>query len=65
MTLQRRLLVYLMLCAPLVWVVAFAISFDRARDEVDELFDTELIRLVRQVHALLPADGDASRVSFG
>lgn len=64
MTLQRRLLVYLMLCAPLVWVVAFAISFDRAREEVDELFDTELIRLVRQVHALLPADGDASRVSF-
>ena len=64
MTLQRRLLVYLMLCAPLVWAVTFAISFDRARDEVDELFDTELVRLVRQVHALLPADGNADRISF-
>ena len=65
MTLQRRLLVYLLLCAPVVWAVALAISFDRARYEVDELFDTELIRLARQVHALLPADGDAGSVSFG
>lgn len=65
MTLQRRLLVYLVVCAPLVWAVAFAISFDRARDEVDELFDTQLVRMVRQVHALLPPDGDARRVSFG
>ena len=65
MTLQRRLLVYLLLCAPIVWALALAISLDRARHEVDELFDTELIRLARQVHALLPADGDAGRVSFG
>ena len=64
MTLQRRLLLYLLICAPVVWALAFAISIDRARHEVDELFDTELIRLARQVHALLPDDGDASRVSF-
>ncbi len=65
MTLQRRLLLYLTICAPLVWAVTFAVSFDRARDEVDELFDTELVRLARQVHALLPADGDAREVTFG
>ncbi|MCR5886016.1 sensor histidine kinase N-terminal domain-containing protein [Rhizobacter sp. J219] len=64
MTLQRRLLVYVLVCAPLVWAVAFAVSFDRARSEVDELFDTQLMRMVRQVHALLPPDGDATRISF-
>ena len=40
MSLQRRLLVYLLLCAPLVWGVAVVVSADRARDEVNELFDT-------------------------
>ena len=65
MTLQRRLLLYLLICALAVWGLALAISFHGARDEVDELFDTELIRLARHVHALLPSDGDASRLSFG
>jgi two-component system, OmpR family, sensor histidine kinase QseC len=53
MTLQRRLLIYLLLCAPLVWGVALLASADRARDEVNELFDTEIIRLSRQVQATL------------
>lgn len=53
MSLQRRLLVYLMLCAPLVWAVALIYSVDRARHEVNELFDTEIIRLARQVQATL------------
>ncbi|CAN7737179.1 ATP-binding protein [Variovorax sp. LjRoot175] len=54
MSLQRRLLTYLVVCAPLVWAVALFVSVDRARHEVNELFDTELIRLARQVHARLP-----------
>jgi two-component system sensor histidine kinase QseC len=53
MTLQRRLLVYLLLCAPLVWAVTLYVSVDRARQEVNELYDTELIRLARQVQATL------------
>jgi two-component system sensor histidine kinase QseC len=52
-SLQRRLLVYLLLCAPLVWGAALVASADRARDEVNELFDTEIIRLARQVQATL------------
>jgi two-component system sensor histidine kinase QseC len=52
-SLQRRLLLYLLLCAPLVWAVALVVSADRARHEVNELFDTELIRLARQVQATL------------
>jgi two-component system sensor histidine kinase QseC len=52
-TLQRRLLLYLLLCAPLVWALALLASADRARHEVNELFDTEIIRLARQVQATL------------
>jgi two-component system sensor histidine kinase QseC len=53
MSLQRRLLVYLLLCAPLVWAVAVYFSVDRARHQVNELFDTEMIRLARQVQSTL------------
>ncbi|WP_295849829.1 ATP-binding protein [uncultured Xylophilus sp.] len=53
MSLQRRLLLYLLLCAPLVWGVALYFSVHRARHQINELFDTELIRLARQVHSTL------------
>ena len=53
MSLQRRLLVYLLLCAPLVWALALVVSAERARHEVNELFDSEIIRLARQVQATL------------
>lgn len=59
MSLQRRLLVYLLISAPLVWLAAGFASMRLAQHEVDELFDTELIRLARQVQVTLavPADG--------
>ena len=53
MSLQRRLLLYLLVCAPLVWALALFSSLQRARHEVNEMFDTELIRLARQVQATL------------
>jgi two-component system sensor histidine kinase QseC len=53
MSLQRRLLIYLLVSAPLVWAVALYVSVDRARSEVNELFDTEMIRLSRRVQATL------------
>lgn len=53
MSLQRRLLLYLLVCAPLVWGVALYLSVQRARHEVNEMVDSELIRLARQVHATL------------
>ena len=63
MSLQRRLMLYLLVCAPLVWAVAVFVSIDRSRREVNELYDTELIRLARQVQATLipslPVLGDA------
>ena len=53
MSLQRRLLLYLLVCAPLVWGIALYFSVSRARHEVNELYDTELIRLARQVQSTL------------
>lgn len=56
MSLQRRLLLYLLICAPLVWGVALYESIKQARFEVNELYDAELIRLARQVQATLRPD---------
>ncbi|MBX3608029.1 MAG: sensor histidine kinase N-terminal domain-containing protein [Piscinibacter sp.] len=53
MSLRRRLLLYLLISAPLVWLVALGVSLQAARHEVDELFDTEMIRLARQVQVTL------------
>lgn len=60
MSLQRRLLLYLLICAPLVWGVALFVSINRARYEVNELFDTELIRLAAQVQATLNFDSSST-----
>lgn len=53
MSLQRRLLIYLLICAPVVWGAAAWVSSSWARTEVNELFDTEMIRLTWQVQATL------------
>ena len=55
MSLRRRLLLYLLLCAPAVWAAALVFSVQQARREVNEMFDTELIRLARQVETMLSA----------
>lgn len=52
-SLQRRLLLYLLVCAPLVWGMTMLVSAHRARHEVNELFDTQIIRLALQVQSTL------------
>jgi two-component system sensor histidine kinase QseC len=59
-TLQRRLLLMIVLVAPLVWAAAAAGAWWRAQHEIDELYDTELVRLARQVLALLPPTMEAA-----
>lgn len=54
LSLQRRLLLYLLISAPVVWSVALGFSMVKARHEVNELFDTEMIRLARQIQVLSP-----------
>jgi len=58
-TLQRRLLLLLLVAVPLVWVIAVMTSLWRARHEVNELFNTDQIRLAQQVLALVEHWGDA------
>jgi len=57
MSLQKRLLLYLLISAPLVWVVALVASAQFARDEINELYDSEMIRLAREVQATLRPPG--------
>ena len=66
MSLRRRLLLYLLISAPLVWLLALTASSFRARAEVNELFDSEMIRLARQVQLTLVGvntDGEATHPS--
>ena len=56
MSLQRRLLLYLLICAPLVWAVGLFFSVQRTRHEVNELYDSELVRMSRQVQSTLRPD---------
>jgi two-component system sensor histidine kinase QseC len=56
MSIERRLLWLLLICAPLVWALGLGVSVNRAQQEVNELFDTEMIRLSRQVQATLVLD---------
>jgi len=55
MTLQRRLLILLLAGAPLAWALAVGFAVWRASFEINELFDTQQVRLAQQVAALLPS----------
>jgi two-component system, OmpR family, sensor histidine kinase QseC len=61
MTLQRRLLLIVLIGAPVVWLLALAIGAWSARKEINELFDTQQVRMAQQLAALLdsmpPAPG--------
>jgi len=64
LSLQRRLMLYLLVAAPLVWLMAVAVSVNRAQHDVNELFDSELIRLARQVQVVL-GDGAGNAKGSG
>jgi two-component system sensor histidine kinase QseC len=55
MTLQRRLLLLLLIAAPLIWALAVGIALWRASVEINEFFDSQQVRLAQQVAALLPS----------
>lgn len=55
MTLQRRLILWVLVIAPLAWLLTTAATYWQARHEINELYDTDMMRLAQQVHALLPA----------
>jgi two-component system sensor histidine kinase QseC len=55
MTLQRRLLQLLLIGAPLTWAIALGVALYTAGHEINELFDTQQVRLAQQVMALAGA----------
>ena len=56
MTLRRRLLLLLLAGAPLVWLLTLMLTLVIAKREINELFDTQQVRLAQQVLVMLPAD---------
>lgn len=63
MTLQRRLLVLLLVGVPLIWAASLVAAILHAREEIYELFDTQEIRLAQQVMSVLPLAGDGGPVA--
>lgn len=57
MTLQRRLILAVLLAVPLGWLLSLAGTYWRATHEINELYDTDMLRLAEQtlaVASLLP-----------
>jgi len=54
MTLQKRLIVALLLTAPLSWALTIGMTYWRAAHEINELYDTDMVRMAQQMRALLP-----------
>ena len=57
MTLKRRILIWLSMIAPLIWLVAIVAAWFTSRHEIDELFDTQQVKLAQQVLATLSGTG--------
>lgn len=49
MSLQKRLVMYLLIAAPVAWLMALVFSVHQTKNEVNELFDAQMIHLARQV----------------
>jgi len=63
MTLQRRLIIAVLLAAPLAWLLTIAGTYWRAKHEINELYDTDMLRLAEQTLAvamLLPPSATSS-----
>ncbi|OZI60733.1 ATP-binding protein [Bordetella genomosp. 11] len=63
MTLQQRLIVAVLVAAPVAWLLTIAGTYWRAEHEINELYDTDMLRLAQQALAvarLLPADAAPS-----
>jgi two-component system, OmpR family, sensor histidine kinase QseC len=54
-SLGQRLLLVIALAAPLIWLVAAAISLNHVQHELNEFYDTHMIRMARQMQVMLPS----------
>ena len=63
MSLHKRLLVYLLIAAPAAWLLALLLSVNRTEHEVNELFDTQMIHLAREVQTSVLQLGQRTQTS--
>lgn len=63
MSLHKRLLVYLLIAAPAAWLLALLFSINRTEHEVNELFDTQMIHLAREVQTSVMQIGERALVA--
>ncbi|WP_427313184.1 ATP-binding protein [Cupriavidus sp. H39] len=54
MTLQRRLVLAVLVAAPVVWLLTLGMTYVRARHEINELYDTDMVRMALQMHSVVP-----------
>lgn len=54
MTLQRRLILVVLASVAFAWVLTSALIFLNARMEINELYDTAMVRMAQQMQAVLP-----------
>lgn len=57
MSLQRRLIVAVLVAAPFAWLLTMTLIYRHALHEIDELYDTDMVMLARQVHAVFSLTG--------
>lgn len=62
MTLQKRLLVAILAVTPFAWLLTLGLTYYRTRLEINELYDTDMVRMAQQVQAVLPAFPDWDRL---
>ena len=62
-TLRRRLMRLVLLATPALWALSALMSFLIARQEIDEMFDAELVRIAQQMAGALPDEGAAAGVA--
>jgi two-component system sensor histidine kinase QseC len=62
-TLRRRLTRLVLLATPALWALSMLLSFLIAHQEIDELFDAELVRVAQQLAGALPEEAAAAGVA--
>ncbi|ELA01127.1 ATP-binding protein [Cupriavidus metallidurans] len=54
MTLRRRLILAVLAAVTFAWVLTSALIYLSAQEEINELYDTAMVRMAQQMQALLP-----------
>jgi two-component system sensor histidine kinase QseC len=54
MTLRRRLILAVLAAVAFAWVLTSALIYLSAQEEINELYDTAMVRMAQQMQALLP-----------